>query len=133
MWKRQSGCLPCIGRSMSAPDVERLRQRLLARQAELLTVADMTAAAADTVELDQTRVGRLSRMDALQQQAMSQEHQRRQTLELRRIVAALSRIKEETYGYCIECDEPIAESRLAFDPAVLLCIRCASERERERD
>lgn len=118
---------------MTEADVERFRQRLLARQAELLTVADTAAAAADTVELDQTRVGRLSRMDALQQQAMSQENQRRRALELKRIVQALSRIKEHEYGYCVECAEEIAENRLEIDPAALLCIRCASEREKVRD
>jgi DnaK suppressor protein len=115
------------------PDVQRFRRQLLARQEELLAAAERVAAAADTVMLDQTRVGRLSRMDALQQQAMSREHQRRQALELRRIGEALSRIKEDAYGYCVECDEQIAENRLAFNPAVPLCIHCASEREKEHD
>ena len=118
---------------MDATDVERFRRRLLARQAELLAVADTAATAADTVELDQTRVGRLSRMDALQQQAMSQENQRRRALELKRIVQALSRIKEHEYGYCVECADEIAENRLEIDPATPLCIRCASEREKVRD
>ncbi|WP_428608720.1 TraR/DksA family transcriptional regulator [Sedimenticola sp.] len=118
---------------MAAPDSERFRRRLLARQAELMAVAGTAAEAADTVELDQTRVGRLSRMDALQQQAMSQENQRRRALELRRIVQALSRIKDQTYGYCVECDEEIAENRLEIDPAAPLCIRCASEQEKPRD
>lgn len=118
---------------MSGPDVERFRQRLLARQAELLAVSDTAAAAADTVALDQTRVGRLSRMDALQRQAMSRENQRRRTLELQRIVQALSRIKEQEYGYCVECGEEIVESRLEIDPATPLCIHCASQREQGRD
>lgn len=118
---------------MNVADVARFRQRLLARQAELMAVADTADAAADTVELDQTRVGRLSRMDALQQQAMSRENQRRRTLELRRIVEALSRVKEGEYGYCVECGDEIAENRLEIDPAAPLCIRCASEREAVRD
>ena len=118
---------------MNDPDLERFRQQLRDRQAELLTVADTAAAAADTVELDQTRVGRLSRMDALQQQAMSQENQRRRAVELKRIGQALSRINEGEYGYCVECGEEIAANRLEIDPAAPLCIRCASEREKVRD
>lgn len=117
---------------MSAAEVERFRQRLLARRAELMADTDSAADAANIVELDQTRVGRLSRMDALQQQAMSQENQRRRTLELTRIVQALRRIKDDEYGYCVECGEEIAENRLAVDPAAPLCIGCASEREKGR-
>lgn len=118
---------------MAGPDIEQFRLQLLARQAELLTVADTAAAAADTVELDQTRVGRLSRMDALQQQAMSRENQRRRALELKRIGQALGRIRDHEYGYCVECGEEIAENRLGIDPAASLCIRCASEQEKVRD
>ena len=99
------------------------------RRDELLAVADTADQAADTVELDQTRVGRLSRMDALQVQAMSVENQRRRALELKRIAAALRRIKEEEYGYCLECGEEIAQNRLQVDPSTPLCISCANQSE----
>ena len=114
-------------------DVAQFKQRLLKRRERLMAVADTANDAADTVELDQTRVGRLSRMDALQQQAMSQENRRRRALELSRIAQALSRIKDNEYGYCVECGEEIAENRLEIDPAALLCIACASELEKGRD
>lgn len=115
---------------MSALEVERLRLRLLARRDDLMADTDTAADAANTVELDQARVGRLTRMDALQQQAMSRENQRRRTRELKRIDQALRRIKDDEYGYCVECGEEIAENRLAVDPAAPLCIGCASEREK---
>jgi DnaK suppressor protein len=85
--------------------------------------------AAGVVELDQSKVGRLSRMDALQAQAISQERERRREQELQRIVAALQRIDSGDYGYCLECDEPIAQPRLELDPAVTLCIQCAGRKE----
>ncbi len=69
-------------------------------------------------------------MDALQAQAISQERERRRTQELARIDAALQRIESGDFGYCADCDEPIAEPRLKFDPAVILCIGCASNREK---
>ncbi len=81
--------------------------------------------AAATVELDQTRVGRLSRMDAMQAQAMSQEARRRRQLELARIEQALQRIDSGAFGFCLQCEEPIAAGRLELDPSIPLCIHCA--------
>ena len=79
------------------------------------------------VELDQTRMGRLSRMDAMQQQAMSQAVARLTDLERQRIQSALGRMESGDYGYCVICDEVIAEGRLRFEPSVLTCISCAKE------
>ncbi|MEJ1334523.1 MAG: TraR/DksA family transcriptional regulator [Candidatus Sedimenticola sp. (ex Thyasira tokunagai)] len=115
---------------MTEVDTDYFHQLLLKRREALLGVAETAAQAADTVELDQSRVGRLSRMDALQAQAMSQEGNRRRDLELRRIASALSRIKEGEYGYCLDCGEVIAKNRLEVDPAALLCIGCADKAEK---
>ena len=114
-----------------AIDIEHFKALLLKRRDELRAVTEAGEEAADTVELDQTRVGRLSRMDALQSQAMSQETNRRRDLELKRIASALIRIEEEEYGYCITCGEEIAAKRLEIDPAAPLCIECASRSEQQ--
>ena len=79
-----------------------------------------------TVELDQQAVGRLSRMDALQNQAMAKAGHARRQAERRRLMAALARIDEEEFGYCEDCGEEIAEGRLRLDPAAPRCISCAS-------
>lgn len=110
-------------------DIESFKARLLARRAELLREREQTEATRDAVELDQSRVGRLSRMDAMQSQAMTEAAERRRDAELRRIGAALRRIEEDAYGYCEHCGEPIAVKRLEIDPAAELCIRCASQAE----
>ncbi len=81
--------------------------------------------AARTVELDQARVGRLSRMDALQAQAMTVESSRRREVRICNIRAALARIERGEYGDCIECGEPVDPRRLQADPAAALCIACA--------
>lgn len=109
--------------------VEAFRLQLLQLQEDLSVLKATGEDAARVVELDQTSVGRLSRMDALQGQAMSQEQGRRRKLELQKISAALRRIETGDYGYCLACEEPIAIKRLALDPAATLCISCASERE----
>jgi DnaK suppressor protein len=113
----------------SSIDIEVFRQLLIKRREDLLSVSSQQEQSVETVELDQTRVGRLSRMDAMQVQAMSQETQRRRMLELQRIAEALRRINEGEYGYCINCNGSIAQNRLAIDPAASLCIVCASQSE----
>ena len=84
----------------------------------------------ETVELDQARTGRLSRMDALQLQAMARAGQGRASAELRRIDAALARIRACAYGDCLECGAPIASGRLEAQPAATLCLSCAEAHER---
>lgn len=98
---------------------------LLARRAELSALREGSAEARAVVTLDQQSVGRLSRMDALQGQAMAQEQDRRRESELARVEAALRRIETGDFGYCISCDEPIADKRLQLDPAVPTCVDCA--------
>ncbi len=114
---------------MDSDQLENFRQQLLKLQAGLVALQETGDESSKVVELDQTSVGRLSRMDALQGQAMSRERGRRRTLELQKIAAALQRIETGDYGYCLACDEPIAPQRLSLDPAVTLCIECASARE----
>lgn len=107
---------------------EALKARLEARATELAEAERTSADERRPVELDQQSVGRLSRMDAMQVQAMSNAQSRRRATELRRIEAALRRWEEGEYGYCAECGEEIAEKRLDLDPATPLCIDCASRR-----
>jgi DnaK suppressor protein len=116
---------------IEADALNRFKQQLLDLQQELLGLEDTANDAVKTVELDQTRVGRLSRMDALQGQAMSLEAKRRRQIELQKITAALRRIEHNEYGECMRCGESIAIKRLELDPAASLCITCASEAENQ--
>lgn len=102
------------------------RTALIARRAELDREAAANADSRDTVELQQDSVGRLSRMDAMQQQAMAQATERRRVAERARIGAALERLEDGEWGYCLRCGEAIAEQRLRHDPSVALCVQCAS-------
>jgi len=111
---------------MDTARLEEFRDELQRLAAQIRAADAQTAAERAPVELDQQAVGRLSRMDALQVQAMAQEASRRRARELRRINAALARMDEGEYGYCLECGEEIAARRLELDPAAPLCIKCAS-------
>jgi RNA polymerase-binding transcription factor len=106
-------------------DFDLFRTMLLDRKQELLRIVAESSDAAKPVELDQTRVGRLSRIDALQNQEMAKETGRRRRAELARIEAALQRIEAGTFGECATCGEDIAAKRLELDPAVVVCIDCA--------
>ncbi len=106
-------------------DLDHFRAMLLEHKEELLRIAADSSEAAKPVELDQTRVGRLSRIDALQNQEMAKETDRRRQAELQRIEAALQRIEDGEFGECANCGENIARKRLELVPAVVVCIGCA--------
>lgn len=99
--------------------------RLRARRAELQGLAAAHEDDGRPVELDQTRLGRVSRVEAMQEQAMAVEVERRREVELARVDAALERLASGAYGECVTCGEPIEPRRLAFDPSTPLCLGCA--------
>ncbi len=112
---------------MPGMDVEYFKAKLIAQRDEILASRERTGDDRKPVTLDQQAVGRLSRMDAMQQQAMAMESERRRGSQLSRVEAALKRIEEGSFGYCILCDEEIAEKRLNLDPAIPACVNCASK------
>ena len=109
---------------MNNNELEQARQKLLALKAELQALEKTLGESSGTVELDQTRVGRLSRMDAMQAQQMALETARRRQHQLVKIEGALRRIESGDYGYCFICDEEIDSRRLAIDPTATRCIGC---------
>ena len=98
-----------------------LQNRLKALQAQDETNADSR----NTVVLDQSSVGRLSRMDALQQQAMANATCQNRATEMQAIKNALLRLEEGEYGYCDDCGEDIPAKRLELSPTAIKCVGCA--------
>lgn len=114
---------------MDKMQIEAFRNQLLQNKQELLATSETSQSATETVELDQTRQGRLSRMDALQGQAMSIAAANRRKQELKNIERALQKIESGEYGVCELCDADIPIRRLEFNPTVLHCIDCAEKQE----
>ena len=110
-------------------DVAHFKPLLLAKREALIEVQKTGREAAETVVLDQTSVGRLSRMDAMQDQAMAIATAKRREHDLLMIESALLRLAAGDYGVCRGCEETIAEPRLNYDPAVVYCLKCAAEIE----
>ena len=104
-------------------------ERLLDEQEQIMGIADLINDASKPVRLDQNSVGRLSRMDAMQSQAMAQAGAERQHQRLLLIGQALQRIDDNNFGRCLECDEFIAVARLEIEPTTEHCIKCASTLE----
>ena len=110
--------------------LEELQQDLLQLQGELQSAAAASAESTKPVELDQARVGRLSRMDAMQVQQMAKASERAQALRLQQVTRALRKMADDEYGYCAQCEEPIGYRRLKARPESPFCLVCQGSRER---
>lgn len=102
----------------------RYKRQLLELKTALHAQEQLDQEAQQPVELDQARVGRLSRMDALQSQQMLQEVARRRQVKLLGIDGALRRIEAGEFGDCFVCGNAIDPRRLAIDPASTRCMGC---------
>lgn len=114
---------------MDHPSQQYLRDRfdpkIRVELAELHVVSALSKSDRAPVELDQQSVGRVSRIDSLQVQAMAQASEARRLARIRQLQFTLSRLQDEEFGYCVECGEFIGIARLDIDPAALRCVACA--------
>lgn len=112
---------------MKQQQLEMLKNKLLLQRTDLQALEVTLNESSQTVTLDQSKVGRLSRMDALQGQQMALEATRRRKQLLNNIASALNRIESGEFGACVECGEDIDIRRLSFDPSNQHCIECAEK------
>ena len=113
---------------LSKAELASIEERLLSERAVLTSDSAQSEQSRRPVTLDQPAVGRLSRMDALQDQAMAQATEDRRRQRRAQIDTALDRLHEGAFGECVACGEEIARGRLDLDPAVPTCLACASAR-----
>jgi DnaK suppressor protein len=113
-------------------DLATVHARLFEVQAALVALLADTSGQTATVELDQAAVGRLSRIDAIQQQEMAKAQHRLAAQRLGRVERALADFDdpEVDFGDCRSCGEPIPLGRLNARPEALFCVACAAERGR---
>ncbi len=116
----------------SESQLQKLEGLLLQSEADLEEQMKISKSAADVVTLDQTTVGRVSRMDAMQQQSMAVSTREKTSLKLKRVQAALRAISTDIYGYCRQCDESIAYQRLLAQPEASLCLSCQEKTDRQQ-
>jgi DnaK suppressor protein len=111
---------------LTRDQIAELRSDLEKRLAKLGKSMKVTDEALKTVELDQTSVGRLSRIDSLQNQSMSKGLREREIVQLSQIREALERMDEGTFGVCEECGGDIPFERLFIFPEAPACAACVT-------
>lgn len=111
---------------MTEDQREQCKLQLLQLQKEHLKFEKEFAAAGDTVMLDQSSVGRLSRMDAMQGQQMALEASRRREMHAEAIEGGLRRVESSDFGTCFYCEEEIDFKRIEADPTNTRCLKCAA-------
>ena len=109
-------------------ELEQLQGDLRSLEQELRRQLETADAAARPVDLDEP-IGRVSRIDAIQQQSMAQANRRGAQLRLQQVRAALERLADDEYGSCAQCGEPVGFARLRVRPETPFCVGCQSQRE----
>jgi DnaK suppressor protein len=116
---------------LSAEDLEQFQALLETLERELRKALALAEEGSRPVELD-LPIGRLSRMDAMQQQSMAEAGRQAARLRLDQVRAARERLRAGRYGECLECEEPIGIARLRARPEAPLCLACQSSQEAAR-
>jgi DnaK suppressor protein len=106
--------------------VEELREELVRERARLERTMKSTAEGSRPVEADQSTMGRLARMDALQQQSLTADLHSREQARHAQIEDALERIEHGSYGFCSTCSHPIPYGRLLVFPEARTCATCGA-------
>ncbi|MDG2332681.1 MAG: TraR/DksA C4-type zinc finger protein [Myxococcota bacterium] len=114
---------------LAPEEIDRLHAELVALNEELLLLVDISESDSRPVDLDQP-IGRLSRMDAIAQQKISQANRQAAQARAKSVQSAIQRIAEGEYGDCLACGEPIGVHRLKVKPEAAFCIVCQSQREK---
>jgi DnaK suppressor protein len=113
---------------LTSEQTAELHDDLRSLERELRALLESSAEQAQPVDLDEP-IGRLSRVDAMQQQSMLQANRGAMQRRRQQVEAALRRIEQGDYGDCAECGEEIGLARLKVKPETALCIQCQTQQE----
>jgi DnaK suppressor protein len=112
---------------LTPKQTQELRSLLQANKTKLEQQLLDAESATGVVTLDQSTVGRVSRVDAMQQQSMAVSTRAKAESTLRKVLIALKRIDREDFGCCGQCDEPIQFNRLKVQPQANHCLKCQDQ------
>jgi DnaK suppressor protein len=113
-------------RDLSPVELGELRELLQKSRDDIEASLFKNEADSKPVDLD-LAIGRLSRVDALQQQQMATARRRRLEASMEQIRAALGRMAAGSYGECVGCGDFIGIARLRTRPEALRCLACQSD------
>jgi len=115
---------------LTKAQIDELKAALSGRRDELKRLLEATREGTRPVDLDEP-IGRLTRMDAMQQQNMSAAARRSYDIRLRQIEQALGAMEQQRYGLCRRCEDPIGYARLTARPESPYCLECQDEIDRK--
>lgn len=114
---------------LTEEELQKLHLALLALREELKALLGMSEEGSKPVELD-TAIGRVSRIDAIQQAGMVAARRRSHKLRLQQVAQALQAVADEEYGECRSCGDDIGYRRLSARPETPFCLKCQGKLER---
>lgn len=114
--------------TLSKVKIAEQKAALILLKDELDAFKVATRDGAKPVDLDQP-IGRLTRMDAIQMQKLTQASRRRNQVRSQQVTAALRRIETGDYGFCNLCEDDIEWARLKARPETPVCLECQQELE----
>jgi DnaK suppressor protein len=109
--------------NLTSGQMEELRRLLEMRRGEVERGLAASVEDARPVGLD-LAIGRLTRVDALQQQHMAMARRERLRTQQALIQQAEARMASGRYGECVRCEEPIGYARLSARPEAAFCLSC---------
>jgi len=113
---------------LTQAQLRELETDLQGLQTSLQDLLAATESGSQPVKL-RDNAGRLSRMDEMHNQSILLANRNVTSNRLRQVIAAISRIKTDAFGYCSSCDELIAFNRLKAYPEATMCLTCKSASE----
>lgn len=113
-------------RALTNDEKLELRRSLERKEAELLASVDAQSANISPVSPDAS-LGRLTRLDAIQQQQMAKAQLANAQQALTRVQQILTSWDDAIAGLCRNCDDPIGYERLMRVPESLICMECLED------
>ena len=107
-------------------NIDKIKQSIENEIKDLKILSKNSKVSRNPVELDQQSIGRLTRIDAIQQQQLQIASEKNRLNRINLLNATLKRIETGNFGYCIICEEDIPFKRLLIDPVVIKCTTCGN-------
>lgn len=117
---------------MNPDDLDALRQRLLSiRQSLMERIAQQRGGALGRVEAATEQLGQSEDEHAqnITERDLAFAIDEHESAELNAVQAALVRVREGTYGGCIDCGQAISLARLQASPEAERCMSCQVQLE----
>jgi DnaK suppressor protein len=100
---------------------KKIQTQLLETKQDIVNLEELTKPIAPD-----NAVGRLSRMDAINNRSINQAALNSSRLKLNMLNKALGHINDPEFGICADCGNTIPAGRIMIMPETNLCVHCAS-------